>query len=361
MSFRNGPVIFHKNDGGTLIKMTHELIKIIGTYRQARAQGQRAVLATVVALEGSSYRRPGVRMLILEDGGMVGAVSGGCVEKEVRKQATPVFNSGIPKMMTYDGRYRLGCEGILYILLEPFEPSENLLEAFSQTLQERLPFTVSSRFEKSDGESPDFGSFIRIKGANLYFRAVAHITPNKKNVPLLCFDQDMEPCFQLVIFGAEHDAVQLCSLAAMLGWEVTVTIPSSEGKQKSDFPGSSNFMEILPEDFPLDRIDSSTAVMLMNHGYVKDLKCLIALKDIHPAYLGLLGPAKRRERLLNELMELEPQLRTDFMEQIHGPAGLNIGAETPQEIAVAILSEILSVVRKQNPIFLRNKPGSIHN
>src|SRR5690606_40214294 len=90
---------------------------------------------------------------------MVGAVSGGCVEKEIQKQAATVLNSGIPKMMTYDGRYRLGCEGILYILLEPFWPSKKFLETFDRTLQNRHPFSVSSWFVKRDGENLDLGSF----------------------------------------------------------------------------------------------------------------------------------------------------------------------------------------------------------
>lgn len=349
------------NDGSNSIDMTHELKKIVETYKQAQEKGLKTVLATVVALEGSSYRRPGVRMLILEDGNMVGAVSGGCVEKEVRKQAASVFNSGTPKMMTYDGRYRLGCEGILYILIEPFLPTEHLLKTFSRTLQDRLSFTVSSWFAKGDGENPDLGSFLSLGGEDYSLRPKVETIQDTKSDELLRFDQVMEPCFQLLVFGAEHDAVQLCSLATMLGWEVTVTTPATEGKRSSDFPGVAKFMELLPEDFPLGRIDSSTAIVVMNHSYVKDLKCLIALKEMRPAYLGLLGPARRRERLLNELMEHEPELRPDFMEQIYGPAGLNIGAETPQEIALAILSEILSVVRDQNPILLRNKTGSIHN
>ena len=239
--------------------------------------------------------------------------------------------------------------------------TDNLLEEFGRTLHERQFFSVSSLFAKSDAESSDFGSFLRLGGADYSLRPTVEIIPDTKNVELLRFDQVMEPCFQLIIFGAEHDTVQLCSLATMLGWEVTVTTPSTEGKQCSDFPGVANFLELLPEDFPLGRIDSSTAIVVMNHSYVKDLKCLITLKDTQPAYLGLLGPARRRERLLNELMEHAPELRTDFMEQIYGPAGLNIGAETPQEIALAILSEILTVVRGQKPILLRNKTGSIHN
>ena len=98
--------------------MTHELKQIVATYISSRSKGLKTVLATVVALDGSSYRKPGVRMLIVEDETMVGAVSGGCVEKDILRQSKTVFDTGHPKMMTYDGRYRLGCEGILYILLE---------------------------------------------------------------------------------------------------------------------------------------------------------------------------------------------------------------------------------------------------
>ena len=109
------------------------------------------------------------------------------------------------------------------------------------------------------------------------------------------------------------------------------------------------------------KIDSQTAVMVMNHSYAKDLKCLLVLTDMGPAYLGLLGPGNRRERLFNELMERKPDLEAEFLEQVHGPAGLNIGAETPQEIAVSILAELLSVVRTQKPMMLKNKQGGIHS
>ncbi len=100
--------------------MTHEFKKIIKGHQNAQNLGLQSVIATVVALNGSSYRRPGVRMLITENGNMIGAVSGGCVEKEILKQSFSVFKTGMSKVMTYDGRYRLGCEGVLYILLEIF-------------------------------------------------------------------------------------------------------------------------------------------------------------------------------------------------------------------------------------------------
>jgi xanthine/CO dehydrogenase XdhC/CoxF family maturation factor len=99
----------------------------------------------------------------------------------------------------------------------------------------------------------------------------------------------------------------------------------------------------------------------MNHSYVKDLQYLLALKDSRPVYLGMLGPSKRREKLLNEFLEHCPEVTDTFFDAIHGPAGLNIGAETPQEIAIAIISEILAVIRKQKPIPLRDKQAGIHN
>ena len=112
---------------------------------------------------------------------------------------------------------------------------------------------------------------------------------------------------------------------------------------------------------PLTEVDEQTAIILMNHSYSKDLKYLLTLKHLKPIYLGLLGPHKRREKLFSELMELSPEITYDFLDSIHGPAGLNIGAETPQEIAIAIVAEILSVIREQEPMLLKNKETGIHD
>jgi len=99
----------------------------------------------------------------------------------------------------------------------------------------------------------------------------------------------------------------------------------------------------------------------MSHNYANDLKYLLELKDTKPAYLGLLGPSKRREKLLSQFLEYCPEVDESFIETIFGPAGLNIGAETPQEIAISIISEILSVVRQQTPMSLKEKRTGIHS
>lgn len=336
--------------------MTHEFKKIIRAYLEAQKKNSKAVLASVVHLEGSSYRRPGVRMLILEDGSMIGAVSGGCVEKEVKRQAESVFKTHTAKIMTYDGRYRLGCEGILYILLEPFSPDREFLELFARVITRRENFAISSYYQKQEGESEGLGSIIQFDGSAMAFQSYYSIKTG-----LLVFKEEMKPCFKLVIIGAEHDAVQLCLLGAYMGWEVTVVATPLEEKTISDFQGAEEFKNSLPEELEVSSIDQQTAIVVMTHSYAKDLKYLLALKDTQPAYLGLLGPARRREKLLGELIERTPDIALDFFDSIHGPAGLNIGAETPQEIAIAIFSEILSVIRDQAPMMLKNKIGGIHS
>ncbi|MFC4220241.1 XdhC family protein [Flagellimonas marina] len=332
--------------------MTHELKTIIQHYE---ARQENAILATVVALDGSSYRRPGVRMLIFENGDMIGAVSGGCVEKEVLRQAQSVFTTRVSRVMIYDGRYRLGCEGILYILLETFEPSHSLLAEFWKTIEERKPFHIQSFYKKEQSDHLGYHSVFQF-GENRY--PVSQT--NESSDGLSIFEQKMHPCFQLVIIGAEHDAVQLCKYAALTGWEVSVVANPREEKTKKDFPGIHKLIQVEPEAFQ-HKLDNQTAVVIMTHSFVKDLQFVMALRNEKGAYIGLLGPFQRREKLFDELLERFPDISEDFLEQIHGPAGIDIGAETPQEIAISILSEILSVVNNKEPQLLKDKMGKIHS
>lgn len=335
--------------------MTHEFKTIVESFLIAKKEGLKSVLATVVDLEGSSYRKPGVRMLILENGKMIGAVSGGCVEKDILRQSNTVFETGIAKMMTYDGRYRLGCEGILYILIEPFNPDDSFLRTFENTLKHRTSFKIRSYFNKDIGDCTDIGSTAIFNGEHIPISKTSNI--NKSH---LKFEDEMKPCFKLMIFGAEHDAVQLCKLANYNGWEVTVISGPLESKTIEDFPGATVFFSVSPDALELDSIDQETAIILMSHNFANDLKYLLELKDSKPAYIGILGPTKRREKLLSQFIEYCPEIDDAFIEGIHGPAGLNIGAETPQEIAISIISEILSVVRNQVPMSLKEKTGRIH-
>ncbi|WP_319481131.1 XdhC/CoxI family protein [uncultured Draconibacterium sp.] len=337
--------------------MTHELKLLFDTLKSWQLLDKKAVFVSVVDLEGSSYRRPGVRMLIREDGEYAGAVSGGCVESEIERQAQSVFRTNKPKVITYDGRYRIGCEGVIHVLIEPVKLSGELLEAFKNQLESRKPFQMDSFFYTEVGEYNDVGSVLRING-NDY-----SLNPNfkdNKTGSQKSFTQTFEPLFQLFIFGAEHDAVQLSQAAKLLGWEVTVVASPEESKSCDYFPGAASLITPSFDDIDTSAIDEQTAVVLMTHSFNKDVQYLMALKDINPAYIGLLGSVNRRERVISMLLEQVPDLPLEFIEQIHGPAGINIGAENAAEISISILAEILSVVRKQKPVALREKVGAIH-
>ncbi len=331
--------------------MTHELKYIVQQAVQNQHNGIKSVLATVVHLDGSSYRKPGVRMLLSENGEMTGAVSGGCVEKEVWRRSQSVFETGQAKIMTYDGRYRLGCEGTLYILLELFVVSDAFLQAFSETLDQRCAFSVNCYFERKDEQVGDFGSVIRFKNEQ-HFTFSKHFDL-KKGKEHTVFTQEMVPCFRLLIIGGEHDAVKLCKMAAMLGWEVDVVTSIKDPKALADFPGSKSVVAATPETIDLSHIDAETSVVLMNHNFALDLQYLVKLQKHSLEYVGILGSVKRREQLQNDLVDYAPDVPFEFLDAIHSPAGLNIGAITPEEIALSILSEILAVTRKRNPQSLK--------
>jgi xanthine/CO dehydrogenase XdhC/CoxF family maturation factor len=340
----------------TITILTHEFKDIVYQAKENQNKGIKNVLATIVDLDGSSYRKPGVRMLLSSDGKMVGAVSGGCVEKEVQRRAQSVFESGSAKIMTYDGRYRLGCEGILYILLEPFHISEEFLQDFEMCLNNRDSFKIESSYKKEDEYVGNIGSLIYLKNSSYHFSPTFDKnTFDNHNI----FKQALQPRFRLLIIGGEHDAVKLCSSASLLGWEVDVITSEKDPKLISDFPGANSVIGISPELAELT-IDTNTAVVLMNHNYVKDLKYLLKLESLKPFYIGILGSAKRREQLQNELFHYAPELSEEFLDTIYSPAGLNIGAITPEEIAISIISEILAETRKKTPVSLRTLTGKIH-
>jgi xanthine/CO dehydrogenase XdhC/CoxF family maturation factor len=337
--------------------MLHELKSIVKRALSHQENGLKSVLATVVYLDGSSYRKPGVRMLISENGEMTGAVSGGCVEKEVRNRAQSVFKDDEAKIITYDGRYRLGCEGILYILIEPFNLSHQLIQKFTNCNDNREGFQIESYYRQEDECIGDFGSVIRFKDSVSIPFSEGFKIPLSDTVKV--FKQTMQPCFKLLIIGGEHDAVKLCSMASLLGWEVEIITSLKDPKTLSHFPGAKKVSAQTPEASNL-QIDNETAVILMTHNYVQDLKYLLKLEPHKTKYIGILGSVKRREQLQSELMHYVPELSETFLEQIYSPAGLHIGAVTPEEIALSILSEILSVVRKTESLSLRTITGKIH-
>ncbi|MDX6748039.1 XdhC family protein [Polaribacter sp. PL03] len=339
--------------------MLHELKEIIQKAIINQNKGIKNVLVTVVDLDGSSYRKPGVRMLISNNNSYIGAVSGGCVEKEIIRRAQSVFTDNKAKVITYDGRYRLGCEGILYILIEPFIITDSFLHSFLFALENRETVNINSYFKKQDEAIGNYGSIITFKNTEQFTlsNSLSIETLNNETV----FTQNLKPLFKLLIIGGEHDAVKLCKIASNLGWEIDVITAAKDSKLKSDFPGASAVYGETPETIQFNNIEEDTAIVLMNHSYVQDLKYLVQLSKHTPKYIGILGAPNRREKLFNALFDFAPETTEEFLDIVYTPAGLHIGAKTPEEIAISIIAEILSVIRKKESFSLRELQGKIDN
>ena len=341
--------------------MTHEWYTLWKHYLQ-HADDTSFVLASVVHLEGSSYRRPGVRMLIDQKGNRVGAVSGGCVEKEVQRQCEVVFESGRSRMMQYDGRYRLGCEGVLHLLLEPFDIPLHQRDTLQRCFDERLEFEIVSIYSTELNAKADLGSYWSFGGKQIGLSSTIPFQGETSGA--LTFKEHLVPRPRLLLFGGEHDAVVFSQLAAACGYEVGVLTDPKEGKTAMDFPGCSMHGTWSAEQ-PLESlnwvIDQQTSIMVMSHNFARDLAFLGQLENQPFGYLGILGPAHRREKMTEALFEHFPETSVDYPDRWYAPAGLDLGAENAPEIALSVLSEILMLQRGHQGGLLKRKKGRIHS
>ncbi|REG99750.1 XdhC family protein [Flavobacterium aquicola] len=322
--------------------MTHEFLKIIESCKRARQKNIRTVLATIVHTEGSSYRKEGTQMLIDEYENITGALSGGCVEQEVIRQSISVFASDCPKVFKYDGRFRLGCEGSIYILIEMFQLDDELLQQIEQAIEQRQPFSLSSSFLAEEINQPNFGTSFEFKDIKIYHSNYDKVSNN------LVFKQQIQPLNRLCIFGIEHDAEKLSQMASFLGWEVIVIGSEYSTVNGSDFPFAKSVLTMKPEDLDPNLFCKNTAVVVMSHNFSKDLRFLLTMITSKVKYIGLLGPAHRREKLLNAILDTDLFIDDEAFDKIHGPVGLPIGSQTPEEIALSIMAEITSIWRSTN-------------
>jgi xanthine dehydrogenase accessory factor len=280
-----------------------------------RQRDQPVALATLVRAQGSSYRRPGARMLVCPDGTMVGSLSGGCLEEEVARRAFDVVRTGRPSLMSFDTRLRFGCHGSIDVLVEAAR--EDFLSALAARYAERRTCRAITRLEGEDGEL----------GTRL-------LTSNEQ-VPEGAFLQEIEPPVQLVIFGEGPDSIPLRAFAEILGWDVI------EIDQAADLPSP---------------LDDRTAAIVKSHNYGRDFAALRHFLALELPYVGLLGPRKRRDQLLNAVLESGASIDADLF----APAGLDLGAETPEEIALALISEIQAVFAGASAEPLRDRKAPIH-
>jgi xanthine dehydrogenase accessory factor len=353
----------------------------------AAAAGEPVVLVTVVGADGSVYRRIGARMLIRADGSVVGAISGGCLEAEVLDRAREATASGRTLLERYDTRDQddavwgsgIGCQGIVEVLVEPIsadrvaEAAEFYAAALSPETRGVLAtlvrgggpgarIFVTANGMRSLGAEPgsDWEPVIDearslIRGAISCVRAY----PQGEGEWQLSLEV-VDPPVRLLVLGGGIDAVPLTTLARALGWRVRLVDHRAAFALPERFPAAEEVICSEPERLAPEALEGCAAAVVVTHSFPRDRIYLDRLLKADLRYIGLLGPRRRTERLLADLGAEGKGYSADALERIHGPVGLDLGAETPETIALSIVAEVQAALAGRGGGPLRNRWGPIH-
>jgi xanthine dehydrogenase accessory factor len=370
-----------------------EIKAILSAYETSLAEGKKTALVTLVHVEGSSYRRPGARMLVTEDGEMTGAISGGCLEGDALRKALSVMNQQQSRLVTYDTTdeddatigIQLGCAGIIQVLMEPLiaGSTDSPIALLQKAVAKRQSVVLVTCFSPNDKKNHQPGTCLLMQQdglvhsnlPNLQLRevlrdATAEAIRLKKSAfaqfPVngqngTAFIEYIPPPIALVIFGAGNDVLPLVAIAHTLGWPTTVVDGRPTHTKKERFIASCQVVLAKPEQV-LEKIsiDQRTAALLMTHNYNYDLAMLGILVNTGLPYLGVLGPKRKLDRMIAALEMNGHQLTEEQLQTIHGPIGLNIGAETAAEIALSASAEINAVMAGKDAQPLRDIALTIH-
>jgi xanthine dehydrogenase accessory factor len=336
---------------------------LLQSFHAWRAAAEPLVLATVYETAGSTYSKAGQRILLAANGDYRGLVSGGCLEGDLAERARSVIASGSAAAVTYDLRdaadelwgLGVGCNGLLRVFLQPllatnhYQPFAAIAECLAGTRQagvatviesERPDVVIGATAVVGDTEERVFGA----SAASAPLLTAAGRAAMLSTAARLATDQGcrvlyapLRPIPKLLVLGAGLDAIPLVGMAAELGWFVTVADHRPGYLARGGFERAERAVLVEPQKLaaalPLDDFD---AIVVMSHHLATDRRYLAELARVASRYLGVLGPRARRDRLLGELADVAPQLR----ERLKGPVGLDIGADSPESIALSILADL---------------------
>jgi xanthine dehydrogenase accessory factor len=364
-----------------------EIRSIITSFQKADLSTTKAALAVLIRIEGSSYRRTGARMLVFDDGSYTGGISGGCLEGDALRKAQKAIMLSKPSVVTYDTMnddaheigVGLGCNGIIDVLFIPLDPSDiaNPVNVLAQTIEIRRPVVLITVIESLNKEInsgktflikdendisahfpegvskeliSDFNTAIETKRSSVN----EYQTVNGK---LKLFVEVISPVINLIIYGSNYDIYPLMRIAKELGWNVAVVMNAVKAN-KLLYSIADKIVDIKAKETLV--IDEHTAILLMSHDLQTDLANLKNVILNNSFYIGILGPKKRFQKMMECLKEQNFILPSDKLNFIFSPAGLDIGAKTPEEIALSITAEIISISEGKNGTSLKDKQGTIH-
>jgi xanthine dehydrogenase accessory factor len=344
--------------------------------------GRGAALATVVAVRGSAYRREGARLVVPVSGEPVGNVSAGCLEEQIVDHAREVVATGRCRVLQFDlgadddlWGWGLGCNGVVAVLVEPVERMVPVAEALRSARSQGRPVSVVTVLD-GDGVGDRVlvhagGSIEGSLGEPALDRrardlAMAAMAAGRSRTATIdgagrVLVEVVEPPIHLVVCGAGPDAVPLVEFAARLGWKVAVVDHRPGLLTAERFPEADLLAPVEPARAAATvGAGARTCVVVMSHDLQRDRQYLRSFVDGPCAYLGVLGPAARLEALLDGLRAEGVVPSPAASARIHGPAGLDMGADSPDEVAWAIVAEVLAVRRGARAGHLRERKGPVH-
>lgn len=365
-----------------------EIQNIIHNYDQIDWSKEKAALATVVNVKASAYRRIGARMLVQSSGVWTGGISGGCLESDALKRAKIAILKKAPSIVVYDTLEEdthqigvgLGCNGRIEVLFTPINPTDknNPVEQLRQIQEKRTPtifyqvvgtnatnFLHLGHFGMAT-QQIGFSKILNISTQKLMGKTA--IVEQQKKSTLFDFKTNeglilqiliefIRPKLQLILVGDNYDVNAFVGIAKEMGWKINIV-----GLQRKI---TKSIFKIVKEIVPYEQadkleVDEYTAVVLMSHDFKRDCLMLPIFLQKSPVYLGMLGPKKRMLKMQNELKKNYPNLDLSNISNFFSPVGLDIGAETPEEIALAIAAEIIAHFRNRKGHFLKNRKGTIY-
>ena len=365
-----------------------EIKDILEAYFLATEAGKKTALAIVVKVEGSSYRQPGARMLVTEDGELTGAISGGCLEGDALRKALLAINQQQNKLITYDTSneddvefgVQLGCNGIIHILFEYVDSTKanNPIHLLQQLEKERKDAVIITLFSQNrQSVQPGTVLFDRVNTTIMadYPYDILAVESKKvldaktsmikkvtvKNVAYEALVEYVAPPVSLIISGAGNDVKPIVEMASLLGWEITVVDGRATHATTKRFQKANTVYVAKPEEVIKNIVmDDRTFFIMMTHNYKYDLSMLKLLVQTECEYIGILGPKTKLNRMLNDLKDNGIQLTKKQLDRIYGPVGLDIGAETSEEIAVSVIAEVKAVMSGKQGTSLKYKESKIH-
>lgn len=369
-----------------------EIVSVVTAYDAAKDSGTKCVLATVVHVEGSAYRKAGARMLVDEYGIMTGAISGGCLEGDALKKALHALYQDKNKLVTYDTSdegdavigAQLGCNGVIQVLFEPlrFNDPDNPAELLRKVVDRRDPVMMVSLFNLQKdqpqlgtlclldevlnviGKAPELLNQIKVDASQAFANQDAFFGEyHSASETQYAFLDLVLPPPSIVLIGAGNDAQILAQMAAILGWKIVVADGRPTHANHDRFTSTCQVVVAKPEKvLNAGEMYKRTAFVLMSHNYQYDLAVLTLLIDKSEIpYIGILGPRKKFQRMLDDLQEAGIELTESQLGKIYSPVGLNVGAETPSEIALSILAEIQKELTNSDGLPLRDRMAPIHS